>query len=371
MFDAIDNMLGMIKRGLQGLNIGLSMGLPRLEKVMDGIQRQTYTIITGGTGSGKTTLALHSYVYRPICDHFGDMKFRVLYFSFEMKAEILLAKILSLHIFETYGIVLSYKDIMSRQEILSEEMFQLVESCIPWLRDFHKQITIIDKTMNANEVYDKINEYAMDNGVLEEMATSIKYTPHIKDELVVIILDHAGLLNLMTGQNKKEAMDRCSKNLMVWRNICGYSPLVLLQLNRGANSMDRVKENRQEIELSDIKDSSGPSEDAEVILAIFHPHREKLGKHKDFDIRRLKDRYRAVQILKSRLGEADKTIGINFFGEIGLWRELPKAEELREANDIEFEKYLTLKPSGLGVTKYAKEVKAKENPPAHTFKFKL
>ena len=40
----------MVKRGILGLNKGLSMGLPRLEALMDGIQRQTYSIICGGTG---------------------------------------------------------------------------------------------------------------------------------------------------------------------------------------------------------------------------------------------------------------------------------------------------------------------------------
>jgi replicative DNA helicase len=338
----IQRMMNMVKRGLQGLNKGIAMGLPRLEAVMDGIQRQTYSIIAGGTGSGKTTLALYSYVYRPIMDHLGDMKFRVVYFSLEMTAEILLAKILSLHIFETYGIELSYKDIMSRQEILSDDYFQLIESCIPWLEEFCKHVTIYDSGMSALGLYAVLSKYAEKHGTFTDTETSKHYEPFIKDELVLIIVDHLGLLNLNTGQTKKDAMDLASKFLMRFRNTCAYSPLVLLQINRGQSNMARVKEQRQEIELSDIKDTGGPSEDAEVILAIFHPHREKLGSHKGFNIRTLQDKYRAIQILKSRLGEADKSIGVNFFGSIGYWKELPKPEDMRENSPEDMEQYLYL-----------------------------
>lgn len=338
----IDRMMHMVERGLKGLNKGLSIGLPRLEAYMDGIQRQTYSIIAGGTGSGKTTLALYSYVYRPIMDHFGDMKFRVVYLSMEMTAEILLAKILSLYIFESYGIELSYKQIMSRQDILSDEHFELIKSCLPWLHEFEKQLIIHDNAMSSSGLYSKLTKYAEENGWFEKTETSDIYHPTVEDELVVIVVDHLGLLNLLQGQTKKDAMDLSSKFLMRFRNTCGYSPVVLLQINRGASSMDRAKEKRQEIELSDIKDTGGPSEDAEVILAIFHPYREKLASHKGFNIKTLQDKYRAIQILKSRLGEADKSIGVNFFGSIGYWKELPKPDEIADLSPEEMEQYLYL-----------------------------
>lgn len=342
--NTIQRMFNLIKRGLKGLNIGLSIGLPRLEKIMDGIQRQTYSIIAGGTGSGKTTLALYSYVYRPIVDHLGDQKFRVIYFSLEMTAEILLAKILSLHIFETYGIELSYKDIMSRQGILSDEYYELVESCIPWLEEFTKHLIIYDKGMSCSAIYKALTEYAEQHGTFTKSEYSTTYEPNVVDELVVVVVDHLGLVNLLNGQTKKDAMDLTSKYLLRFRNMCGYSPLVLLQINRGASSMDRVKEKRQEIELSDIKDTGGPSEDAEVILAIYHPFREKVQSYKGFNIRIFQDKFRAIQILKSRLGEADKSISVNFFGSIGYWKELPKPDEIRENSEEEMQKYLYLTP---------------------------
>lgn len=304
------------------------------------------------TNAGKTTLALYSYVYRLIADHLGDMRYRVVYYSLEMTGEILMAKILSLHIFETYGVELSYKQIMSRQEILSDKHLALVESCEPWLEQFEKQLLIVDKNVSSSGIYASLSEYSKSHGTFIEGEYSDVYEPYIKDELVLIVVDHLGLINLLQGQTKKDAMDLTSKYLLRFRNKCAYSPLVLLQINRGQANMLRVKESRQEIELSDIKDSGGPSEDAEVVLAIFHPWREKMTSHKDYNIRILKNHYRAVQVLKARLGESDKSIGLNFFGSIGLWREMPEPRSLQE-NDME--QFLHLQPP-------KKEVEVKPTP---------
>ena len=35
----------------------------------------------------------------------------------------------------------------------------------------------------------------------------------------------------------------------------------------------------------------------------------------------MKDKYRAIQVLKNRLGEADKSVSVNFFGSVGMWKE--------------------------------------------------
>ena len=34
--------------------------------------------------------------------------------------------------------------------------------------------------------------------------------------------------------------------------------------------------------------------------------------------------------LKNRNGKSDKNIGVSFFGSIGLWKELPKPEEIND-----------------------------------------
>jgi replicative DNA helicase len=91
------NLKELIDRGRKGENHALSMGLPKLERFVDGVAQETYYLIAGGTGSGKTSFALHSFIYKPIMENIDNPDFHIIYFSLEMTAEQLLGKILSIY----------------------------------------------------------------------------------------------------------------------------------------------------------------------------------------------------------------------------------------------------------------------------------
>ena len=81
-----------------------------------------------------------------------------------------------------------------------------------------------------------------------------------------------------------------------------------------------------------------------------------------YDVKKLGDHIRMIQILKTRFGEADKEIAVNFHGGINLWAELPLP------NDIyDYDKYLT--PDYL-LNKEEDEIEIKEDNTTNN-KFKL
>ena len=128
-------LINEIDRGRSGLNHGISMGLPKLESIIDGITPETYTLIISNSGAGKTSFALYAYVYKPLMEHLDDDNFKILYFSLEMNEISMYIKLLSIYIFETYGVQLSFKRILSREKeyILSDEHYKLVQECMPWI----------------------------------------------------------------------------------------------------------------------------------------------------------------------------------------------------------------------------------------------
>ena len=109
----------MIKRGKLGRNKGLYSGFDRLDKYIYGIQRGYFSTYGGDSGSGKSSLALYTHIYRPLKDDAANV--HVLLYSFEMSAEVIYAKLLSLYILETYNKEISYKDILSLVDIISDE----------------------------------------------------------------------------------------------------------------------------------------------------------------------------------------------------------------------------------------------------------
>ena len=111
-----NSLVHQITLGRSGKNWGLSMGMPKLESIIDGVTKGTYTLLFSGTGSGKTSLALYSYIYRPLVEHLHDDNFKVTYYSLEMSSELLFAKLLCMHIFEEYGVELSTKELLSKEK---------------------------------------------------------------------------------------------------------------------------------------------------------------------------------------------------------------------------------------------------------------
>lgn len=53
-----EKLLTEIDRGRLGLNHGISMNLPKLESIIDGVTRETYTLIMSNSGAGKKFIFL-------------------------------------------------------------------------------------------------------------------------------------------------------------------------------------------------------------------------------------------------------------------------------------------------------------------------
>lgn len=93
----VDLLFEKIDKGREGKNIGLRTGIDKLDKYTGGIQTGLYTLIFGISGSAKSALALYSYIYRPLKDY-PEKDIKLCYFSLELSAELLLAKLLCMHI---------------------------------------------------------------------------------------------------------------------------------------------------------------------------------------------------------------------------------------------------------------------------------
>ena len=54
--------------------------------------------------------------------------------------------------------------------------------------------------------------------------------------------------------------------------------------------MDRRNSQNNLLDLSDLSDSSGPTQAAETVIGIYHPFREKVPRCEGYDIRQLQNR---------------------------------------------------------------------------------
>ena len=333
-----ESLLQEIDLGREGRAQGYTMGLPKLESIVDGVTRRTMTVLASGTGQGKSSFILYAYVYRPLMEHLDDNNFFVSYFSLEMPATIIFGKLLSTYIFEKYGKELTIKELLSRKRNyrLSDEDYNIVQDGLEWLRKVEKKIHIYDKSLNADKLYAILMQKLEQFGDFEETENRKIYKPHNPDLLYEVVLDHVGLLKPSNGRNKKGEIDTTVAYLITLRNMCGLSPTIIQQINREQSNIERFKAGRTGIQLSDLKETSDTTDAAEVVIALYGPNRDKLNTYRGYDVRKLGDHIRMIQILKSRFGESDIEIAVNFHGGINLWKELPLPSDI-----YDYDKYTT------------------------------
>ena len=324
----IDEFYEMVESGLNGDNWGMPMGMPKLESLIDGVTQKTFSLVFGESGSGKSSFVLYCYVYRPLMDNLDNDNYNLIYFSLELGRPIILAKLMSMYIYETYGQILSMKDIFSKRKNkkLSDIEYKYIKDSKKWLQKILKKITIYDKAINSDLFAKKMKAELEKRGKFKETDNNVIYIPNNKKQVLLGIVDHMALLQGKT----KEEIDKTAQWMIQFRNICGTSFTAVMQANRDVTSMDRRKSGFMDLQRSDVRDSSSVEQACDIMIGIFDPVRQNLKTHKNYQCDRLKNVYKSVQLLKSRYGAGDMCIAAGFYGSCGIWKEFPKPDEMEE-----------------------------------------
>lgn len=332
----VDSLLKEIESGREGRAQGYTMGLPKLEEIVDGVTRGTYTLLFAGSGIGKSSISMYAYLFRPLMEHIDDDNFKISMFALEMKSEIVMAKLLCTYIFEEFGERLSFKKLLSRKRNyrLSDEHLELVKKSIPWMQKVEKILTIYDKNLNADSMYAILMKELENRGTFEESENRKIYKPDNPDLIHVVMIDHAGLMLPIKNRSLKQEIDLASHYLVTLRNMCGISPLMIMQSNRDQSSSARRQLGFFLPQTSDVKETNGPVEDAEIILAVYNPAVDKKNTHNGYDVKTLDGSFRSIVCLKNRYGESNVEDSCVFYGDINIWCELPKPDEI-----YDYEKY--------------------------------
>ena len=334
----VEKFFDLVDRGRKGQNIGLTIGSPKLETYMDGYLPGTSYLIGAESGVCKTSFALWAFIYQPLKEYLSGVKQERdpywIMFSLEMTQPQIYAKLVSMYIFDTFGITLRFKDIFSRGKdcLLSDEHYELLQQCVEFMNILDERLIFFEGTLTPQIFEEKINEVMPQFGKFEGES----FIPNNSSQIVGLFIDH---LSLIPG--KKEAIDAISRATVTIRNVTGIvSPILIAQFNRDNANMERLKGGLQEPTKNDFKDSGSPYEDSSVCLALFSPHSHKLSTYRKYDIKILEQCLVSVTLLKSRFGSSDIVVPFNFFGDITHYIEMPKPDEIYDYSKYTNPNYL-------------------------------
>lgn len=340
----LEGVVKEVDRGREGLNKGFPMGFPRLIEHIPDIQKGTSYLIFGESGSGKSAFVDTAYVFNPLDWYLKNkdntnLKIKILYYSLEISKDRLLLKQITRKIYIDTGLLLDVNYILSRgKHRIRQEHYELVLKYCKYFEQLSEYLIIKDNSTSNHPyaIYRDLWNYSEEVGTYEKNADGIITNYKEKDPnlYTVIITDHLGLVPPEKGADKKTTMDKLSSHQVLFRNRCKFTFANLMQVNRSVNDIDRIKLQKEKffLSLADIKNSGNPAEDCDTAIGIFNPNNYEFNNYRGYNITRLKDRSRFLNIVKNRDGEAHKSLGLLFLGEVGFFKEFPHAVDM--TNDI-------------------------------------
>lgn len=343
-----DEALEQINDGLSGNNEGIPIPFERLRQYLPNIQKKTQYLIFAGTKVGKTAFTDSVFFYGAY-DHYKTLKDKdelngfdldIDYFSYEIDIQTKIIKGVSRKLWLDYGIVVDSNVILSKgKNRISTEIYDLVLKFRNYFEDLESICTIHSSVDNPTGILKYLEDKAKTKGEIIQkniqkdpakppIMRFHRFIPHNKKAYWLGFMDHIALMQTENSNSTKENIDAMSTYFVRLRNNYSMTPIIIQQSAFDSENDERHKSGRLTPTLKDLGDSRYSSRDANVIIALFNPSYYRMDKFQGYDINRLGNAYRNLEIIVNRDGEPNINIGLNFAGAAGTFRELPKAAEM-------------------------------------------
>jgi hypothetical protein len=331
-----------VEKGMQDKNGGIPMGFDRLNRYV-GIRKSMYYLVGGLTGSGKTSFVDDAFVLNPFDWSISPegiksgIKVKIWYRSMERSRTYKYAKWVARKIFVDQGIIIPVPKLLGWTGKLTHNEHDLFLHYEEYIKQMEESIIMFDGPENPVGIAKDLKKYAESRGKIEQLDEFNKiYVPNDPNEINIVIIDHIGLLKTTKDQQtKKEAIDKMSDELRYARDFYGFTPVVVSQFNRSISNPIRIKNGDVEPQLEDFAESSSTQHDADVVLALFDPMRYNVPDPSGYNLDKLRDEFgakyfRSLRLIKNSYGEDDLRIGLGFFGQIGMFKELKKRKDMTD-----------------------------------------
>ena len=320
-----------------------------------GIEQDTYYCITSFTKGGKSQLVSFMFIFRAVIySYFAkeNVDFKIIYFPLEETRERIMQRFMSwlLYKFSNGKYRVSPKELRSTTRALEEEVIdRLREDDIQGiLKYFEEHVIFPTESPNPTGIYKFCKQYAEEHGTVHKRTIQIKdefgvpqdvevfdsYEQDNPDEYRMIIIDTINLIDTERGMTLKQSIDKlseyCAKYL---RNRYHYSPIVIQQQAFESEGNDAFKLGRVRPSVAGLGDSKYVSRDCDIVLGLFSPFRFGITEYFGYDISKLKDHIRFLEVIVNRNGEMGGLLPLWFDGAVCDFKELPKPEDKKAMDE--------------------------------------
>lgn len=332
---------------------------PRFQKLFPGFERGTYVLITSNQKLGKSKLSDFLFVYEPIFFGFAnpDFHFKVIYFTLEMSVESKYHEFLSHLLYRLNNIVVSPTDLKSvdNKHPLPQHILDLLQSDLyqQYIKFYEEHIEYYADNTNPTGLrkivrnyadthgkynhinYEVINDITGEKEIKQRLDPDNPYTPNDESEYVIIVCDNAANITPEKGMTQKEAIEKWSKDCIVFRDQLKYIPVLIQHQTQGQEGIENLKMDMVKPSSSGLAVSKVTANDISLMIGLYSPFKFNKKSYEGYDITKLKNYCRFMEIIEDRNYGANQNICPLFFnGASSFWSELPRADDTVAMNAI-------------------------------------
>lgn len=326
-----------VKQRIARLKSGFSNSIPytlaKLRDVLPGIEKGFYIIVTASTKVGKSQLTDFLFVFAPLSLKWLSMQydnnptgtkpvgyfkddFTVDYISLELskleKEYSIISHFATLKS-ERYSDPITIEKLKSIRVELDQDVLTLLEGMGDFLTFVENRVTIVDDLSTAIQIMNYIRTQALKYGKFDEHNRYIPNNPYIYR---IFIIDH---LSLMLSDNIHtsifSSIEALSKFMVSAKKIYGFTFVPIQQQAAQAENIQSIQFRNAEPTLDNLADNKGTARDANLVLGLYSPMRNRILNHHGLDVSSLGDNYRSLHILADRnYGQLGSFIRLHFDG---------------------------------------------------------
>jgi hypothetical protein len=330
----IDALKNNRDKRLKGDIIAIPWGLPRLSRLIPGVERGKYFLISASPKGGKSQLTDYLFVMSPVEWYITSkpkLKLKILYFSLEMSRESKILQAISYKLNKDYDISISPQYLRSTfgGYILNENILRVIESRSfqDWLSKFESIVSYMDDIRNPDAIHAFVKGYAEKHGKYNKEEG---YMPNDPEEHVIVICDHLSLLSPSAGDTLHNAMYKYSAyHCLEFRDRFNYTVCNVQQqsadsskqqfTSRGDSIIEKIRPSPDG--LADMRLSS---RDVNLMISLFNPAAYNIEEYEGIDLRKIGNFHRELFVNLNRDGLANAQIQLYFNGAVNEFMELPR-----------------------------------------------
>lgn len=322
-----------------------------------GIEQGKFYLITSSTKGAKTQFASFTFIFNLILYAYNNpkkLRVKIFYYPLEETQEDILIRFMSflLYVLSKRTIRVSTTDLKSikNDKPLDEKILNILETEeYQSIFKFFEESVIFSTSSNPTGVYAECKKYAEDHGKTHYRKVIIKdeftgkpkevnafdyYEQDDPDEYRIIFYDHVSLISTERNLTLKQSIDKLSEYCVILRNRYNFSPVIIQQQSFEGEGNEAIKLNKLRPTIANLSDSKYLSRDANVVLGLFSPFKFELRDYFGYNIMKLRDNVRFLEVLVNRGGSPGGIVALFFDGAVNYFEELPPPSEIGELTKI-------------------------------------